>query len=108
MTHVLTFDFDTLQYANDLKAAGVPEKQAEVQSHKLAETIKEQNQAISDLIDNSLATKQDIKELELKIEQVRVELKRDIKELENKLIIKLGALLGSIMLGGIALLQYLK
>ncbi|CAL7960074.1 conserved hypothetical protein [Gammaproteobacteria bacterium] len=101
------------------KAAGVPEKQAEVQTHIFAEVIKEQNQAINNLIDNSLATKQDLKELELllkrdtkelelKIEQVRVELKRDIKELENKLIIKLGALLGSIMLGGMALLQYLK
>jgi hypothetical protein len=48
--------FDTLQYANKLKAAGVPEKQAEVHAEAMAE-----------LIDNRLATKQDLKELELRM-----------------------------------------
>jgi hypothetical protein len=52
--------FDTLQYANKLKAVGVPEKQAEVQ----AETMVE-------IISNNLATKQDL-------ELVKSELKRDI------------------------------
>jgi len=48
--------FDTLQYANRLKAAGVPEKQAEVHAEAMAE-----------LIDNRLSTKQDLKELELRM-----------------------------------------
>jgi hypothetical protein len=46
--------FDTLQYAKKLKTAGVPEKQAEVHAEAMAE-----------LVDNKLATKQDLKELEL-------------------------------------------
>lgn len=66
--------FDTLQYANKLKAAGVPEKQAEVHAEAMAE-----------LIDNRLATKQDLKELEL------------------NMIIKLG----SLMVGGMGLLVIL-
>lgn len=48
--------FDTLQYAKKLKAAGVPEKQAEVHAEAMVE-----------LIDNKLATKQDLKELELRL-----------------------------------------
>ncbi|MEI8054579.1 MAG: DUF1640 domain-containing protein [bacterium] len=64
--HITTFDeatkmsnersFDTLRYANRLKAAGVPEKQAEVQAEMMAETIEDK-----------LATKKDLKELELRI-----------------------------------------
>lgn len=33
--------FDTLQYANRLKVAGVPEKQAEVQAEVMAEIIED-------------------------------------------------------------------
>ena len=67
--------FDTLSYVKKLKAAGVPEQQAEVQ----AETFNE-------IIEERLATKQDLKELE-------VSLKRDIKELEMRLTIRLGAMM---------------
>jgi hypothetical protein len=59
--------FDTLQYAKKLIAVGVPNEQAEVQ----AEAIKE-------LIDDRLATKEDLKALE-------IELKRDIKMLEERI-----------------------
>ena len=48
--------FDTLQYAKRLKKAGVTDQQAEVH----AEALKE-------LIDGKLATKQDIKNLEYKL-----------------------------------------
>ena len=48
--------FDTLQYANRLKAVGVPEKQAEVQAEMMAE-----------IIEDKLATKKDLKELELRM-----------------------------------------
>lgn len=61
--------FDTLKYAKQLKEAGVPEKQAEIQ----AEALKE-------VVDNNLATKQDI-----------IDLKHDIKDLEYKLTIRMGA-----------------
>ena len=48
--------FDTLGYFDKLKAAGFTEQQARVQADALRE-----------LIDDKLATKQDIKELELRL-----------------------------------------
>lgn len=45
--------FDTLAYAKKLIAAGVPSNQAEVQA-----------EALADIVDERLATKQDLKELE--------------------------------------------
>lgn len=46
--------FDTLEFANKLKAAGVPDRQAEVQAEAMAE-----------IITKNLATKQYLKEMEL-------------------------------------------
>jgi len=66
MGHALAFD--TLAYAKKLIAVGVPAQQAEVQAETFAE-----------IIDENLATKQDISEL-----------KRDLKEMEQRIIIKLG------------------
>lgn len=48
--------FDTFAYAKKLKLAGFSEQQAEVQAETLAEIIEER-----------LATKQDLKELELRL-----------------------------------------
>jgi hypothetical protein len=81
--------FDTLHYANRLKAVGVPEKQAEVQAEIMAETIN-----------NNLATKRDIKELELKIETLHLKIETLRKDVRNDLKI-LGAaiLLGFTILG---------
>jgi len=59
--------FDTLAYAKKLKAVGFTDEQAEVQAETFAE-----------IIDEKLATKQDLKELE-------ISLKRDMKELELRL-----------------------
>jgi len=66
--------FDTLAYAKKLKAAGFTEQQAEVQAEAMAELVNEQ-----------LATK------------------RDLKELEMRLVLRLG----SIMLAGIAVIATL-
>jgi hypothetical protein len=69
-----TMIFDTLAYSKKLKEAGFTELQAEVQAEALAE-----------LIDDKLATKQDI-----------VLLKKDIDtmvlELSNKLTIRMGSI----------------
>ena len=54
MGHTITFD--TLAYAKKLIAAGVPALQAEVQAETFAE-----------IIDERIATKQDLKELELRL-----------------------------------------
>ena len=58
--------FDTLAYAKKLKAVGVPDHQAEIQAETFAE-----------IIDANLATKRDLKELELRLEA-------QIKESENR------------------------
>jgi len=65
MTHSIVFD--TLAYAKKLIAAGVPSKQAEVHAEALVE-----------IVDENLATKRDLKEMELS-------LKRDLKEMEYRL-----------------------
>jgi len=92
-------NFDTLQYANRLKAVGVPEKQAEVQAEMLAE-----------IIDDKLATKMDIALVRKDLELVKSELKRDIKELDlkieaikNDLLVKLGG----VMIAGLGALVVL-
>ena len=106
--------FDTLKYANRLKAAGVPEKQAEVQAEIISETIEDKlatktdlEQVKSELKRDIEATrselKRDIKELDLKIETSKNELKRDIKDLELRMTVKLG----SLMVGSIGLLVVL-
>ncbi len=73
MAHTITFD--TLAFAKKLKEAGVPDAQAEVHA-----------EAIAELIDERIATKQDLKELE-------ITLRRDVKELELRLTIRLGAMM---------------
>lgn len=65
--------FDTLAYAKKLKSAGFTEEQAEIQAEALAE-----------IIEGRLATKQDINDL-----------RRDMKEMEQRLTIRLGALIAS-------------
>jgi len=86
-------NFDTLKYANKLRAVGITEKQAEVFAETMAETI-----------DSKLATKLDIKHLEERIDR-RFERRVDngMKELELRMTIKLGG----IMIGGLGALVIL-
>ncbi len=75
MAHSIAFN--TLAYAKKLIAAGVPEKQAEVQAEALIE-----------IVDENLATKRDLKEME-------VSLKRDLKLMELRLTIRLGTMIAA-------------
>ena len=59
--------FDTLAYVKKLKAAGVPESQAEVQAETFAE-----------IIDEKLSTKRDLKEMELALRSDMVAVKSEI------------------------------
>ena len=77
--------FDTLAYAKKLKQAGVPEAQAEVHAEAFAE-----------IIDERIATKEDI-----------LELKRDLKELEMRLKHDLTIRLGVMMTTGIIIVATL-
>jgi hypothetical protein len=73
-----TIAFDTLKFANTLKAAGVLPAQAEAEAAALAEVWEVNLKA--------LATQEDIKrEVDL--------LRRDMTALEQRLTIKLGALM---------------
>jgi hypothetical protein len=62
--------FNSLKYAKQLEEAGVSRSQAEVHM-----------QIMTEIMETSLATKQDI-----------LDVRRDIRELEYKLIIKVGML----------------
>lgn len=67
--------FDTHAYVKHLTQVGVPEPQAEVHA-----------EAIASLIESELATKRDLKEME-------VTLRHELKELESRIIIRLGGLI---------------
>lgn len=56
-----TLTFDTLKFANKLKAAGVPSEQAEAEAEALAEVMTEAVKA------SDLATKNDLHDMELRI-----------------------------------------
>jgi len=81
--------FDTLAYAKKLKKAGFTEEQAEVQS-----------EALAGVLENNMATKRDIFDLEQKLDQ-------KIETLGYKLTIRLGGML-VVTVGVISALQLLK
>ncbi|PZN76450.1 MAG: DUF1640 domain-containing protein [Candidatus Methylumidiphilus alinenensis] len=73
-----TIAFDTLKYSKRLKDAGVSDKQAEAEAEALAEVLE------VNLKD--LSTKDDLtREVDL--------LRRDMREMELRIVIKLGALM---------------
>ncbi|EGQ62699.1 hypothetical protein GGI1_14471, partial [Acidithiobacillus sp. GGI-221] len=71
LSNMATLTFDTLKFANKLKAAGLPPDQAEAQAEALAEVIE--------LNIQDLVTKDDIA--------------ASLKDLEQRLIIKLGGMM---------------
>ena len=102
MSHALAFD--TLAYAKKLKEAGVPQKQSEIHAEALAEIIDERLATKQDLKELEMRLKQDLKELEMRLKQdlkeLEMRLKQDIldlrgdmKEMEMRLTIRLGAML---------------
>ena len=105
--------FDTLSYANKLKAAGFTDKMAEVQAKTQIELIRE-------LTDSHLATKQDVlavkedvmmvKEDIMMVKEDVLVLKQDVSSLESKLEVienRIITKLGSVMVAGIGLIATL-
>ena len=75
--------FDTLKYANTLKAAGVPLAQAEAV-------------ALSEVLEvnlKNLVTKEDLLSVKNELHRDIEDVRRDMREMEQRLIIKLGALI---------------
>ena len=90
-----SYTFDTLSYAKDLIAAGMPQQQAEVIS------LRQRT-----LIENELATKTDIAGIQRDMKRMDVDLRRNIKELETRLTLRLGSIV-VISLGAITALNQL-
>ena len=67
-----TITFDTLKFSDTLKAAGVPDKQAEAEARAVATAIGEVD----------VATKRDIDDL-----------RREMQSMEHRLVIKLGGVI---------------
>ena len=90
-----SYTFDTLSYAKELIAAGMPQQQAEVIS------LRQRT-----LIENELATKTDIAGIQRDMKRMDVDLRRNIKELETRLTLRLGSIV-VIALGAITALNQL-
>lgn len=100
-------NFNALKYVEELRKAGMPEKQAEAQIRVLNEVVDSELASKRDVETVRKELKRDIKELELKIETVHEELKRDIKELELRLTHTLTMRLGGLMALGVILIGIL-
>lgn len=83
--------FNTLKYANILEEAGVSREQAETHV-----------QIVSEIMNNHLATQQDLKdmrfELQAEMQALRSEVKSDLAILEQRMTVKLGTIV-SIAIG---------
>ena len=80
--------FDTLKFAGSLRESGFDERQ----STGLANAMREVQASSLDGFIAQLATKVDLAKLEHDISLQMLELKRDIKESEYRMTIRLGAL----------------
>lgn len=80
-----TITFDTLKYANTLKEAGVPAAQAEAEAKALSEVLE--------VNFKELATKDDLRAAKEELRHESELIRRDMLAMEQRLIIKLGALM---------------
>jgi hypothetical protein len=80
-----TITFDTLKFVQTLKESGLTEKQAE----GITAAFREAHSAAE------LATKGDIEFVKTELQQVKNDLQRDIREMELRLTVKLGALMAA-------------
>ena len=78
-----TITFDTLKFANRLKAAGAESRLAEVEAEAFAE---QQVQIERHWTEKQTATKTDVAEIRLEIERLRAETHRAIVEAKNDML----------------------
>ena len=82
---MVAMTFDTHAFVKELTKAGMPEEQAEVLARSQATLIDEKLATKQDLKELELRLKRDMKELEANLTRDMQELKRDMKELEANL-----------------------
>lgn len=85
----MSTNFDTLQYAKRAQQAGFTLQQAEFQAEEMAKVIDNHIATKEDVNELSRVTTQGFKEVRIEIEMLRLEM----KALENRLIIKMGGML---------------
>ena len=83
--------FDTHAYFKRLTSAGMPEAQAEVQAETLSGVLAQHNGNLATKSDVA-QVKSDIAQVKSDIAQVKQELKQDMKLLESRMTIKVGAM----------------
>ena len=93
--------FDTHAFVKSLTGAGMPEDQAEILAKAQADLYERlitrehfQFTLKHELEKLRAELKNDIDKVQANLEVTKTELKRDIKEMEHKLTIKLGVMLG--------------
>jgi hypothetical protein len=94
--HMAVATFDTLKFANALKAAGVPEKQAEAQAAALSETLQFNLK--------ELPTKNDLDSVKTDLMREINDVRREIKDSEQRLNAKIDSGLSDVRIQ-IALLK---
>jgi hypothetical protein len=103
--------FDTLEFANKLKAAHFTAEQAETMAVAMAALIDERVATKQDIEELKAATKRDIEELKIAtkrdIEELKVAVKRDITELELRLKHDLTLRLGGMLAAAVAIVAAL-
>ncbi len=103
-----TITFDTLEYAKKLKRVGFTEEQAEAQAEA-------QKEMLAEVLDATLASKDDIHHLKGDVNNLRNEVKEDINRLEKqvasdinrleKQIVVLKWMMGVILAGVVSLVM---
>ena len=86
-----TITFDTLRYAKQLEASGIPAAQAEA-------FVNAQREILSEALDVTLATKSDIREVRLDIAKLEATTKSDIAKLDKELAV-IKWMVGMVMAG---------
>ena len=86
-----TITFDTLRYAKQLEASGIPAAQAEA-------FVNAQREILSEALDATLATKSDTREVRLDIAKLEAATKSDIAKLDKELAV-IKWMVGMVMAG---------
>lgn len=88
-----TTTFDSLGYFQKLKAAGMPEEQAQVQADALRLQSEAQAAALRETLDKydaasrkELATKGDIQDVRAELQNVRAELKQELADAKHEIL----------------------
>jgi len=106
-----TILFDTHRYVKGLRAVGVPEEQAEVHAELLGGLIEGQLATKRDIKEMEVGLRRDMKEMEENLrrdmKEMEVGLRRDMKEMELRLKHDLTLRLGGMLATGIGIVAAL-